>query len=125
MATYISKIKAYVDGDVDFLNDVIVQDREDGKGPRIVQWNLDSPTKPTDTQLDALETKATAIDNEISLVGLRSVRNQKLAETDWVVTMHKELGTNIPTAWKTYRQALRDITDDATSLDDVSWPEKP
>ena len=125
MATYISKIKAYVDGDVDFLNDVIVQDREDGKGPIIVQWNLDSPTKPTDTQLDALETKATAIDNEISLVGLRSVRNQKLAETDWVVTMHKELGTNIPAAWKTYRQALRDITDDATSLDDVTWPEKP
>jgi uncharacterized protein (DUF1800 family) len=56
---------------------------------------------------------------------LRVERNKKLAETDWVVTMHKELGTNIPTAWKTYRQALRDITDDATSLDDVTWPEKP
>jgi len=24
-----------------------------------------------------------------------------------------------------YRQALRDITDTATSLDDVVWPEKP
>jgi len=56
---------------------------------------------------------------------LRVERNKKLAETDWVVTMHKELVTNIPTAWKTYRQALRDITDDATSLDDVTWPEKP
>ena len=52
-------------------------------------------------------------------------RNQKLAETDWVVTMHKELGTNIPAAMKTYRAALRDITDSATSLDDVTWPEKP
>jgi hypothetical protein len=39
--------------------------------------------------------------------------------------MHKELGTNIPTAWKTYRQTLRDITDTYTSLDDVVWPEKP
>ena len=56
---------------------------------------------------------------------MREVRNQKLAETDWVVTMHKELGTNIPTAMKTYRQALRYITDDATSLYDVTWPEKP
>jgi len=56
---------------------------------------------------------------------LRKKRNQKLAETDWVVTMHKELGTNIPAAWKTYRQALRDITDTYTSLDDVVWPEKP
>ena len=27
--------------------------------------------------------------------------------------------------WKTYRQSLRDITDSATSLDDVTWPEKP
>jgi hypothetical protein len=60
-----------------------------------------------------------------NLSELRSERNKKLAETDWVVTMHKELGTNIPTAMKTYRQALRDITDDATSLDDVTWPEKP
>jgi len=25
----------------------------------------------------------------------------------------------------TYRQALRDITDSATSLDDVVWPTKP
>ena len=52
-------------------------------------------------------------------------KKRKLAETDWVVTMHKELGTNIPTAMKTYRAALRDITDSATSLDDVTWPEKP
>ena len=62
---------------------------------------------------------------EVDLDELRAVRNQKLTETDWVVTMHKELGTNIPTAWKTYRQAIRDITDSATSLDDVTWPTKP
>jgi hypothetical protein len=56
---------------------------------------------------------------------LREERNRKLAECDWLIVMHKELGTNIPTAWKTYRQALRDITDSATSLNDVTWPEKP
>lgn len=56
---------------------------------------------------------------------LREERNRLLAETDWLITMHKEKGTNIPTAWKTYRQALRDITDDYTSLNDVVWPEKP
>ena len=60
-----------------------------------------------------------------NLEELRGVRNAKLAETDWVITMHKELGTNIPAAMKTYRQALRDITKDYTSLDDVVWPEKP
>jgi hypothetical protein len=61
----------------------------------------------------------------IPLNEVRAVRNRLLAETDWVVTKHKELGTNIPTAMKTYRAALRDITDSATSLDDVVWPEKP
>jgi hypothetical protein len=66
-----------------------------------------------------------AATTEGNITELRVERNQKLAETDWVVTMHKELGTNIPAAWKTYRQALRDITDSATSLDDVTWPEKP
>jgi hypothetical protein len=67
----------------------------------------------------------TAANTEANMMALRIERNAKLAETDWVVTKHKELGTNIPTAMKTYRAALRDITDSATSLDDVTWPEKP
>ena len=60
-----------------------------------------------------------------NLSSLREERNRKLAECDWEIVMHKEKGTNIPTALKTYRQALRDITDTYTSLDDVVWPEKP
>ena len=79
---------------------------------------IDDVTKPTETQVNAKIA-------EVKLDEVRSVRNSKLAETDWVVTMHKELGTNIPAAMKTYRQSLRDITDSATSLDDVTWPEKP
>lgn len=72
-----------------------------------------------------IQNKLTELNAAEPMEELRIVRNQKLAETDWVITMHKEKGTNIPAAWKTYRQALRDITDDATSLDDVTWPEKP
>jgi hypothetical protein len=121
MATYISKIKAYVGGDVDFLNDVVVQD--DGTGPRIAQWNLDSPVKPTDEQLNALETEATALDNEITLKDLRVERNAKLAETDW--TQNRDVTLTNDAAWQTYRQALRDITDTYSSLDDVVWPTKP
>ena len=82
----------------------------------------------TEDERKALLTEWKADDTRIGnekIVYLRRERNNRLAETDWVVTMHKELGTNIPTAWKTYRQALRDITDSATSLDDVTWPEKP
>ena len=87
-----------------------------------LEWQDDNITAPTDEQI---QTKYDELVAAEPLAELRAERNVKLAETDWVVTMHKELGTNIPAAWKTYRQALRDITDDATSLDDVTWPEKP
>ena len=56
---------------------------------------------------------------------LRVERNRLLAETDYVVAMHTELGTSIPSAMATYRQALRDMTDSATSLQDVTFPTKP
>ena len=58
---------------------------------------------------------------------LRIKRNQLLAETDWVVIKEREEGGSVSNFadWKTYRQALRDITNSATSLDDVTWPEKP
>ena len=69
--------------------------------------------------------KKTELDVSEPLAELRTERNAKLAETDWEIVMHKEKGTNIPTVLKTYRQSLRDITDSATSLDDVTWPEKP
>ena len=52
---------------------------------------------------------------------LRAERDRKIAETDWWalqdVTMTPE-----QTA---YRQALRDITDTYSSLEDVVWPVKP
>jgi hypothetical protein len=88
----------------------------------VLEWQDDNITAPTDSQITAKYDELVAAE-PLNLV--REVRNAKLAETDWVVTMHKELGTNIPAAMKTYRQALRDITDSATSLDDVTWPETP
>ena len=56
---------------------------------------------------------------------IRMKRNQLLAETDWVITMHKELGTNIPAAWKTYRQALRDLPANTADPANPVWPTKP
>ena len=62
-----------------------------------------------------------------NLSSLRYERNKLLAETDWVVIKEREEGGSVSNFadWKTYRQALRDITNSATSLNDVTWPEKP
>ena len=52
---------------------------------------------------------------------LREERDRKLAETDWWAVADRTMTS----AQTTYRQALRDITTSATSLDDVTWPTKP
>lgn len=58
---------------------------------------------------------------EVELSSLRYQRNQKLAETDWWANSDLTM-----TAEQTaYRQALRDITNNYSSLDDVVWPDQP
>ena len=60
-----------------------------------------------------------------NLSSLREERNRKLAETDWTRMDDNGLSDSVKASWATYRQELRDITDNATSLDDVTWPTKP
>jgi len=55
------------------------------------------------------------------LADLRTERNRLLAETDF----YGNSDVTMSDAMSTYRQALRDITDSSTSLDDVTWPTKP
>jgi hypothetical protein len=58
---------------------------------------------------------------------VREQRNQKLADTDWIVVKAYETGTNISSEWEIYRQALRDITAHTNwpNLADADWPTKP
>ena len=52
---------------------------------------------------------------------LRAERDRRIAVTDWWASSDRTM-----TAEQTaYRQALRDITSTATSLDDVTWPTQP
>lgn len=54
-------------------------------------------------------------------IQLRDERNKKLAETDFMANSDYP----ITDAWKTYRQALRDITSSYKNLSEVVWPTKP
>ena len=85
---------------------------------------LSGQDKPSESDFTAKYNELNTAEPQ-GLRELREERDAKLAETDWLITMHKEKGTNIPTAWKTYRQALRDITDTYSDLDSVVWPTKP
>ena len=95
-----------------------------------LQW-LDSGTAPTESEIDA---EVTRLNNAEPMRLLRAERDRLLTACDWVVTMHKELGTNIPAAWKTYRQALRDLPASASpslnsngylDMTSVTWPTEP
>lgn len=56
---------------------------------------------------------------------VRAERDQKLAETDWLVIKNLELNQNIPGKWEVYRQALRDVPSQAGFPHDITWPVKP
>jgi len=68
MASLSSKIKQYVNAEVDFLNDVKLKD--DGNGAYIKEWNLDI-AQPTQAQLDALESEAQTYENNQQIIATR------------------------------------------------------
>ena len=72
-----------------------------------------------------VSTKVTELTAAEPMKALREERDRRLAEVDWVTLKAYSQGVAVPTDYATYQQALRDITDNATSLDDVTWPIKP
>lgn len=56
---------------------------------------------------------------------IRAERDLLLQESDWVVVKSSEKGLDIPVEWQTYRQNLRDITDQTGFPYSVVWPTKP
>ena len=93
----------------------------DGRtAPRNWFYVWDNETKEAEglTWVEPTPVEKTA---EQQLDELRRERNYKLSETDWWalsdVTMTDEQAS--------YRQALRDITETYSSLDNVVWPTNP
>jgi hypothetical protein len=68
MASLSNKIRQYVNAEVDFLKDVLLQD--DGNGAYIKEWNLDI-AQPTEAQLDALDAQATIYENNQRIIATR------------------------------------------------------
>ena len=94
-------------------------------------WQDETQTKPTEEEVNA---KITELVNAYPMRLLREERDIRIAKSDWRIVMAKETGNNIPTAWKTYRQALRDLPASSTpkldSMDNldmssVTWPTEP
>ena len=68
-----------------------------------------------------VETKQSELTAAEHLKALRAERDRLITATDWWASSD----LSMTKAQKDYRQALRDITKDYNSLDDVKWPTKP
>ena len=88
---------------------------------------LESDTAPTESEIDA---EVTRLNNAESMRLLRVERDKRLTACDWRASSD----LTISNAWKTYRQALRDLPASASpSLDasgeldltSVTWPTEP
>jgi len=55
----------------------------------------------------------------------RDSRDNLLSECDWIIVMSLEAGRTIPAEWATYRQALRDLPQQAGFPVTINWPVKP
>ena len=77
MAQLSSKIKIYLDREIDFLKDVKLQD--DGQGAYIKEWNV-AEVQPTEEQLDALESQAETLENNNQVIATRKKEYGTLAE---------------------------------------------
>ena len=83
--------------------------------------------KPTE---NALNTKISELDGAEAMKLLREERDRRIAKSDWRASSD----LTISDAWKTYRQALRDLPASATptldstynlDLTSVTWPTEP
>ena len=93
----------------------------------ITFWSDDSVTKPTDS---AISTELTRLNNLEPMRLLRVERDNRLAKTDWRASSDLTLST----AWKTYRQSLRDLPASASpkldsngnlDMSSVTFPTEP
>ena len=61
---------------------------------------------------------------EIKWSEVRSNRDSLLSECDWTQFNDSPISGSTLTDWQTYRQSLRDITNQSTPYD-ITWPNRP
>ena len=92
-----------------------------------IEWLDDNQSAPTELEIN---NKIAELNAAEPMRLLRVERDVRIAKTDWRASSDLTLSN----AWKTYRQALRDIPASATpkldsnyelDLTSVSWPTEP
>jgi hypothetical protein len=108
MASLSSKVTQYCANNgvasVDFLTDVLLQDDSNGQGPYIKEWNISSVTKPTDEQLNAVDSAA---DLEERQNAVRATRRSAYGDLGSQLDMQYWDNVNGTTTWKDHVAAVK------------------
>ena len=92
MSNLVNKIKAYLGRTPDFETEVILQN--DTGTDYIKEWNITSEkAKPTDSQLNALSSQATALENTATIDGKRRVEYLSWQEQMEMIYKDQKNGT--------------------------------
>jgi len=96
--------------------------------PLGITYNIKYYVTKKDSEIDGVKSHFigddTAKDKRIldqKWADIRSERNRKLAETDYLALSDNTLSNDM----KNYRDALRDVPSDNSDPDNISWPAKP
>jgi len=82
----------------------------------VLYWDVSGDTATKDTDQVAADILA------VKWEDIRSRRDNLMAESDW---RSMPDSPTMSSAWKTYRQALRDLPASESDPDDITWPTKP
>lgn len=81
------------------------------------------PARPSALHVFDYAEKTWALDTPAACTAVRAERERRLAASDW--TQLPDIPDVQKAAWASYRQALRDITEQPGFPVDVRWPDKP
>ena len=96
-----------------------------------IMWDDKNQTIPTE---DEVNKKLKELQEGEPMALLRKERNKLLAQTDWTQLGDVSSNLTLLSAWKAYRQALRDLPastnpkldcDGYLDMTSVTWPTKP
>ena len=101
MASLSSKVKKYLANNgvnsVDFTSDVLLQDDSNGQGPYIKEWNVSGVTKPTDSQLSAVDSAADLAERQDAA---RAARRTAYGDLGSQLDMQYHDAVDSTTTWK-------------------------
>ena len=108
MASLSSKVKQYCANngvsEVDFMTNVLLQDDSNGQGPYIKEWNISGLAKPTDEQLNAVDSAADLSERQAAV---RAARKTAYGDLGSQLDMQYHDSVDGTTTWKDHVASVK------------------